>query len=186
MNRILLLSIIFFFGCDNSPKIIVSDEAKSRVKELISSNVIASAELFNKPNSINSSDRNFVFLDSMRTGINFRNLWNPDPKHKGQLGNSFIAAGVAIGDYNNDGLQDVFLSRQQDGGRLYRNLGEFRFKDVTKEIGMSSENMWSTGASFIDINNDGWLDIYVCGFDSPNQLYINNKGKYIPSIPIIL
>tara|TARA_X000001036_G_scaffold64152_1_gene54783 strand:- start:6966 stop:10709 length:3744 start_codon:yes stop_codon:yes gene_type:complete len=178
LNRILLLSIIFVFGCDNSPKIIVSDEAKSRVKELISSNVIAYAELFNKSNSINSSDRNFVFLDSMRTGINFKNLWNPDPKHKGQLGNSFIAAGVAIGDYNNDGLQDVFLSRQQDGGRLYRNLGEFRFKDVTKEIGMSSENMWSTGASFIDINNDGWLDIYVCGFDSPNQLYINNKGKY--------
>jgi len=184
LNKIIYLILIILFGCNSLPnsenksKIKVSPEVKKRVQELINNNIIEAAEVFNKPSSNKAFERNFVSLDSSHTGINFKNVWNPDPIYKGQLGNSFIAAGVAIGDYNNDGLQDVFLSRQQDGGRLYRNLGGFRFEDVTKKTGILSESIWSTGASFIDINNDGWLDIYVCGFDSPNQLYINKNGIY--------
>ena len=174
LNRIIFLIVVFIFGCDNVAKVEVSQEAKKRVQELNNNNIVDYAELFNKPSSNKDLDRNFVFLDSSQTGINFKNIWKPDHIYKGQLGNSFIASGVAIGDYNNDGLQDVFLSRQKDGGKLYRNLGGFRFEDVTKEAGVSSDSMWSTGISFIDINNDGWLDLYVCGFDSPNQLYINS------------
>ena len=183
LNRIIFLMLIYLLGCNSVPdnnesKINVSSEAEKRVHELINKNVVASAEIYNDPSTSRGSDKIFVFLDSLQTGIDFKNIWNPDPVHKGQLGNSFIAAGVAIGDYDKDGLQDVFLSRQQDGGKLYRNIGGLRFKDVTEKAGIISSGMWSTGVSFIDINNDGWLDLYVCGFDSPNRLYINEKGQF--------
>ena len=72
----------------------------------------------------------------------------------------------------------MFLSRQSDGGRLYKNLGGFRFEDITIKSGIIPEGMWSTGATFVDINNDGFLDLFVCGFDSPNRLYINRKGRF--------
>jgi len=184
LNKIIYLLLILLFSCESvldkysSAKIEISSSAKKRVEELIYDNLVDNAELYNLSNSGKILDKKFVYLDSLYTGINFNNTWNPAPKHKGQLGNSFIASGVAIGDYDNDGMQDIYLSRQKDVGRLYRNLGGFRFEDVTKKVGIISGTMWSTGVSFIDINNDGWLDIYVCGFDSPNHLYINNKGTF--------
>ena len=61
---------------------------------------------------------------------------------------------------------------------LYRNLGDFHFEDVTTIMGINPAGMWSSGATFADINNDGWLDLYVCGFDCPNRLYINQQGKF--------
>ena len=167
MNKIIYLILIILFGCNSLPysksesKIAVSPEVKKRVQELIKNNIVVAAEIFNKPSLNKDSEQKFIHRDSIITGINFNNIWNPDPVYEAQLGNSFIAAGVAFGDYNNDGLQDVFLSRQKDGGRLYRNLGGLQFYDATEEAGILSDGMWSTGISFIDINNDGWLDLYV-------------------------
>ena len=186
MNKIINVILILFIGCNNSTdnnesKIETTLYAKKRVQELIDNNIISAAEIFNSSNLDKNSEQKFIYLDSTITGINFNNIWNPDPIYEAQLGNSFIAAGVAIGDYDNDGLQDIFLSRQQDGGKLYRNLGEFQFSDVTVDAGIISDGMWSTGVSFIDINGDGWLDLYVCGFDSRNRLYINHEGKFIES-----
>ena len=187
LKKIIYLILIILFGCNSLPnsksesKITVSPEVKKRVEELIKNNIVAAAEIFNQPSLNKDSEQKFIHRDSIITGINFKNIWNPDPVYEAQLGNSFIAAGVAIGDYNNDGLQDIFLSRQKDGGRLYRNLGGFQFYDATEEAGILSDGMWSTGVSFIDINNDGWLDLYVCGFDCQNKLYINDKGTFIES-----
>ena len=122
LNKIIYLIIIILFGCNSSPysrsesKITVSPEVEKRVKELIKNNIVSAAEIFNKPSLNKDSEQKFIYRDSIITGINFKNIWNPEPVYEAQLGNSFIAAGVAIGDYNNDGLQDVFLSRQKDGG----------------------------------------------------------------------
>ena len=187
MNKIIYLLLVLFIGCgtlrdkNSVKKIQVSASAKDRVDQLINDRVVENAELYNLSDPAALLKKKFVFLDSLFTRINFNNTWNPSPKHKGQLGNAFIASGVAIGDYDNDGMQDIYLSRQKDVGRLYRNLGGLSFEDVTERVGIISGTMWSTGVSFTDINNDGWLDIYVCGFDSPNHLYINNKGKFIES-----
>ena len=149
-----------------------------RVKELSVEHPGLSATVLHRKENTKDSIPKFVKLDPSDTGIDFIHVWDIEPKHRNQLYNSFFAAGVAIGDFDNDGLADIFFTRQSDGGRLYKNLGDFKFEDVTQNAGINPSGMWSTGVTFADINNDGWLDLYVCGFDSPNRLYINNKGKY--------
>ena len=120
----------------------------------------------------------FQKVDSEISGIGFKPTWNPPAQHRDQLTNAFSGCGVAVGDYENDGLPDLFVSDQEQGGRLYRNVGGMKFEDVTELLltGPHKSN-WATGASWGDINNDGWLDLYVCGFDCPNRLYLNLPGK---------
>ena len=178
-----LFFVLGFISCNSSTnykpqKKKISKESKLRVSQLISNGDVIDAVLYNQDYQNKNFSDSYEYLDSMVTGINFKNSWNPKEKHKLELENSFISAGVAIGDFNNDGLQDIFLSRQKDGGRLFKNLGAMQFEDVTDNLGILDSNMWSTGASFIDINNDGWLDLYVCGFDSPNKLFINYEGHF--------
>ncbi len=104
-----------------------------------------------------------------------------------------IGTGIAIADYDKDGRPDIFVSVKTGGSKLYRNLGNWQFEDVAEDAGVtlssgswsdrfkslfgseSSEEgaPWDQGASFVDINNDGWLDLYVTCFDAPNRLYIN-------------
>src|SRR4029077_7076304 len=115
------------------------------------------------------------------TGINFEN-----EVKDGKLENSFLfrnfynGGGVAIGDINNDGLADVFLTSNMGSNKLYLNQGNFKFKDITDPAGLIQDSMWSTGVTLVDINNDGWLDIYVCNSGhmgtghGKNKLYINN------------
>ncbi len=90
--------------------------------------------------------------------------------------------GVAVGDINNDGLLDVYLTGNLVANKLFINKGNLQFEDVTKKAGVADESFWSTGANMFDINNDGWLDIYVCHSGSrefqkshQNHLYINNQ-----------
>ncbi|NNE27789.1 MAG: VCBS repeat-containing protein [Saprospiraceae bacterium] len=88
-------------------------------------------------------------------------------------------AGVAILDANNDGKQDIYFASNMEGDRLYLNKGNFKFEDITDMAGLTNKN-WSTGTAVVDINNDGYDDVYVCKFmfDDPNRLqnvfYINN------------
>ncbi len=79
---------------------------------------------------------------------------------------------ICTGDFDNDGLTDFYVTSPLGGNRLYRNRGDFRFDDVTVSAGVLETNFWGTGATFVDINNDGWLDIYACGYRVPNRLYI--------------
>ncbi|HNG90620.1 MAG TPA: VCBS repeat-containing protein, partial [Saprospiraceae bacterium] len=98
----------------------------------------------------------------------------------------YNGGGAAIGDVNNDGLADLFLSSNLGDNKLYLNRGDFRFEDVSEQAGVAGKKFWSTGVALVDINADGWLDIYVCnaGYKSgekpENELFIN-QGALLPA-----
>jgi hypothetical protein len=119
----------------------------------------------------------FVRLAPEETGVRAENAYD-DPRMWGDLNHEFevgaIGTGVAIGDYDGDGRPDIFVVSKTEGCRLFRNLGGYRFEDVTQKAGVgAAPGVWNQGATFVDINNDGLLDIYVCRFNAPNLLYIN-------------
>lgn len=95
--------------------------------------------------------------------------------------NFYNGGGVGIGDINNDGLADVFFTANQGANKLFLNKGDFKFEDISDKAGFSKKDQWSTGVTMVDINNDGWLDIYVANAGNmmqedlrKNQLFINN------------
>jgi hypothetical protein len=117
------------------------------------------------------------------SGINFRNDVADGKKENSFLFRNFYnGGGVAIGDINNDGLPDVFMTSNMGDNKMYLNKGGLHFDDITVKAGFRQDSMWSTGATFVDINHDGWLDIYVCnsGHMSTgwrlNKLYINQHN----------
>jgi hypothetical protein len=95
----------------------------------------------------------------------------------------YNGGGVAIGDINNDGLPDIYFSSNQNSNKLYLNKGAFKFEDVTEKANVQGDTgltSWTTGVTMVDINQDGWLDIYVCqlhGYKELkgyNKLFVNN------------
>ncbi len=122
----------------------------------------------------------FTELPSAQTGIVTTNDY-ADPQMWGALYHEFeigeMGTGVAIGDFDGDGRPDLFVVSKTEGCRLFRNLGDFKFEDVTAKAGVGdlgdAAKIWKQGATFADVNNDGLLDIYVCRFNAPNLLYIN-------------
>lgn len=115
------------------------------------------------------------------SGIDFRNdLVFTERLNPYTYRNFYNGAGVAIGDINNDGLQDILFAGNQADNRLYLNEGNFTFRDITMKAGVACPGVWSTGVTFVDINADGLLDIYVCKSGDPetprrnNELFINN------------
>jgi len=111
----------------------------------------------------------FQLLSPADTGIHFQNLLKPENVRR-YLSNG---AGVAVGDYDGDGRPDIYLVGQDCPNRLYRQVSPFRFNDVTDEAGVSGGDAIGAGASFVDIENDGDLDLYVCNYLTANQLYVN-------------
>ncbi|MCA9148365.1 MAG: VCBS repeat-containing protein [Planctomycetales bacterium] len=116
----------------------------------------------------------FEQLDPGEIGIDFRHQWQPRDRHEAvQLKTGFTGGGVCLGDIDGDGLSDVLFTRPHGGARLYHNEGNFRFRDVTDAAGVRSDNAWTTGAAFVDVNQDGKLDIVICAYDSENLVYLN-------------
>ena len=128
-----------------------------------------------------NSDSLFTKLDASQTGINFQNeVKNGKNMNIFKYRNFYNGGGVAIGDINNDGLADVFFTSNQGTNKLYLNKGDFKFEDISTKSGIEGKKAWSTGVVMVDINGDGFLDIYVCDAGSnidairKSQLYINN------------
>ncbi len=112
--------------------------------------------------------------------LDFAATWNPAKAYVGLKDGAFAGGGVAIGDVTGDGLPDVYLSRPSGGGRLFRNEGGFKFTDITAESGLAADaGNWASGCTMVDVDNDGDLDLAVCGYDVPNRLFLNDgTGKF--------
>jgi len=124
----------------------------------------------------------FHLLPSEQTGIDFSNtLYEDNQLNIINFEYFYNGAGVAIGDINNDELQDIFFTGNMVPGKLYLNKGNLTFEDITASSGINTSGKWATGVSMVDINQDGFLDIYIC-FAGPyasekrkNQFYINQQ-----------
>ena len=128
------------------------------------------------------------------TGVNFSNNITPNLESSENLFDYdyfYNGSGVGIADINNDGLKDIIFTANQDKNKLYLNKGNLIFEDITDSSNINSENKrWSSGVTFADINNDGWLDIYISqgGPNQPNLrknlLLINNQDLTLSLIHI--
>jgi enediyne biosynthesis protein E4 len=127
----------------------------------------------------------FQQLAADRTGVAFANtITTSDTLNVQTDPYVYNGAGVAVGDVDNDGLPDLFFAGNMVSSRLYLNKGDMRFDDVTRQAGVAT-NRWVTGVTMVDINNDGYLDIYASvsgpAWSSPesraNLLFINNRNR---------
>ena len=134
-------------------------------------------------NPYRNPDALFRSMAPEETGIHFNNRVT-DTKEFNifKYRNFYNGGGVAIGDVNHDGLPDIFFTSNQHENQLYLNKGNWKFEEVAEKSGLTSTHHWHTGVTMVDINGDGWLDIYVCnsgeiaGDNRANELYINQKN----------
>ena len=137
----------------------------------------------------NGTKTQFELKDNAQIGISFENnLSYSDDFNVYKYRNYYNGGGVALGDINNDGWVDVYFTSNQGENKLYLNQGDFSFKDITTSAGVAGQRAWSTGVAMVDINADGWLDIYVCnsgdiaGDKKENELFINQgDGTFVES-----
>ncbi|HZI26208.1 MAG TPA: VCBS repeat-containing protein, partial [Chryseolinea sp.] len=156
MRRELLFFLIIFSACSN-----IKDDPY-------------------RPNGANSL---FTRLRSETTGLEFENtVSTTSDLNVFRYRNFYNGGGVGLGDFNNDGLTDVFLTSNMGDNKLFLNKGSWKFEDITTSAGVKGAKAWSTGVSIVDINADGFLDIYVCNAgdvqngNRENELFIN-KGN---------
>lgn len=125
----------------------------------------------------------FQLLEPKKCGITFANtLTESDTDNAVFYEYYYNGSGLAVGDLNNDGLSDIVFGANMTESKVYLNQGNLKFKDITKKTGINTSGKWITGVSLVDINHDGWLDIYFCAagnidYDYTNLLYISNGSR---------
>ena len=126
-----------------------------------------------------SENKQFTLLSSSSTGVDFINqLKENDTMNYFTYPYIYMGGGVSVGDINNDSLDDLFFTGNMAENRLYLNKGNLEFDDITTLAGVGGDDKWYTGSTMVDINNDGYLDVYVSvaglNGDKNNELYVNN------------
>jgi hypothetical protein len=124
----------------------------------------------------------FTLISADKSNVDFiNNVQDQEQFNILNYRNFYNGGGVALGDINNDGKIDIYFSSNQESNRLYINKGDFNFENVTEKANVGGQKSWSTGVTMVDINADGWLDIYVCnsgdakGGNKENELFINQQ-----------
>ena len=132
----------------------------------------------------------FQLIPADRSNIEFDNrITENDTINPFDVTNMYNGAGVGVGDFNNDGLTDIYFAGNQVSCQLYLNKGDMKFRDVTSVAKVDGNGKWCRGVAVVDINNDGWQDIYVCAtiYSSAEQrknlLYVN-QGNNADGIPV--
>ncbi len=127
----------------------------------------------------------YTFIESQQSGIDFNNTIKETPtEHLYTFNYIYNGAGVAIADFDNDGWEDIYFTGNQVSDRIYKNLKNFKFEDVSKTSGILNYKGWHNGVSTVDINCDGLMDLYICrgGFHNTPEnknLLLINKGSFV-------
>lgn len=116
----------------------------------------------------------FTLIDPAESGLTFTNPIDIRHPMKRLYASTFACGGVAVADADGDGMPDIFLTSGPRDNVLYRQTRPWKFEDVTTASGITSTGTWSAGASFADVDGDGDADLYVCNYDAPNELWIND------------
>ncbi len=124
------------------------------------------------PRTDSPVENRFERLSSAKTGIGLVPAF-PEEANVEMLYDQTSGNGVAVGDYDGDGLPDIYFSNYSGENRLFRNLGEWKFEDVTDKAGVACSGVWTGGVAFADVDNDGDLDLFVCAYDAENRLFVN-------------
>lgn len=126
----------------------------------------------------------FQKVNPKKAGVTFKNQLKEDENNNILRYEYFYnGGGIAVGDLDNDGLEDLFFTGNMTSNKVYRNLGNLKFEDISKKSGLEGKKVWTTGVSMVDVNGDGLLDIYVCysgngdAKDRGNELWIN-QGNF--------
>ena len=152
--------LVLAAGCRDAPVPAWHEEAGYRWRELL----------------VSGSSPGFTAMAASRTGIAFQNIASDSLL----LGNRILAqgAGVCLGDVDRDGMVDVFLARTEGPNALYRNLGDWRFEEITARAGVAAPDRYSTGCALADLDGDGDLDV-VLGGSAVRLLRNNGTGTFV-------
>ena len=160
----LILGLIFCVSCSKN---------ETLVQKTNPQNLEIKSQKLSSETTSTSSKTLFVSLSPEESGIKSKINQKADHPYAFFYNSGFEASGVAVGDIDRDGLPDLFLASSPGGNRLYRQVSPLKFEDITQGSGLDQDNAWGRGASIIDIDNDGDLDIYVANYGQNNSLYIN-------------
>ncbi len=163
-----LIAITFFSACKK-------DASDTKVKD----------ETTKESKKEKKEDQLFVLKNAQETNVFFTNTV-VETYEENYLNYEFLynGSGVGVGDINNDGLADIYFAGNSSDDKLFLNMGNMKFKDISVSSGIAELQGWSTGVNMVDVNADGYLDIYVCRSGPSkeiekrtNRLYINNKDN---------